>query len=517
MSKIFLLSVNIGIRIGGELPPAQLGVAYLGTLFGMGGIEPYQWSVSGTLPTGITSGVDSSGDLVFSGTTSEPGLFPIAVTLMDSRGRSITRKFNIRVIADPLVITGSAPDGSIGDAYSYDYAITGGVPPYSISLVIDGIYGPTPEGLTLSQPSTNVIRLSGIPATPQTSTFKIAATDSQTPVSAFASIADTVAIAAHALVVTGAFDDTDEGHPLEGSPLAITGGVTPYGLSGSPYSGTRPPGVTISVSGTDLIATGNTTTAGTYTWTERVTSTDGQHYDVACNVEVFSVPTWDAVVAALSPILWLKMSEASAAAFATAGNYGTGGGAVTTGGTPAPTFGSTPLIPSEPSRTTVSVGVGTGTAIVTGMAASPLLNTGSIYFIYSGTTGHGTAQIAWRNRTGGGGWFINFLGTNIALRIRGSDVSTSIASATVKDGSPHLVGVSVTSTTAALWIDGVKVWTGAVGGSSDTADEWNYMSNSNTFGDQKLYGNFGDFVIFSATMADADHEALYAAYLGVSP
>src|SRR5690606_33032125 len=103
-------------------------------------------------------------------------------------------------------------------------------------------------------------------------------------------------------------------------------------------------GVTISVSGTDLIATGNTTTAGTYSWTERVTSTDGQHYDVVCNVDVTSIPTWDAVVAALSPILWLKMSEASPAAFATAGNYGTGGGAVATVGTPDPTFGSTPLI-----------------------------------------------------------------------------------------------------------------------------------------------------------------------------
>lgn len=195
MSKIFLLSVNIGIRIGGELPPAQLGEAYLGTLFGMGGIEPYQWSVSGTLPTGITSGVDSSGDLVFSGTTSEPGLFPISVTLMDSRGRSISRKFNIRVIADPLVITGAAPNGEVGVPYSYDYAITGGVPPYFVSLWIDGSYGPTPAGLTLSQPSTNVIRLSGTPTTPQATTFMIAANDSQTPVSAFASVIDTVAVA----------------------------------------------------------------------------------------------------------------------------------------------------------------------------------------------------------------------------------------------------------------------------------------------------------------------------------
>src|SRR5690606_35475296 len=120
---------------------------------------------------------------VFSGTTSQPGRFTIAVTLMDSRGRSITRRFNIRVVADPLVSTGSAPDGGIGDAYSYDYAITGGIPPYFVYLWIDGIYGPTPAGLTLSQPITNVIRLSGTPTTPQTATFKIAANDSQTPVS----------------------------------------------------------------------------------------------------------------------------------------------------------------------------------------------------------------------------------------------------------------------------------------------------------------------------------------------
>ncbi len=103
------------------------------------------------------------------------------------------------------------------------------------------------------------------------------------------------------LTVTGAFTDTDVGSPLNGSPLAITGGDGVYALSGSPYSGTRPAGVTVSVSGSDLVATGNTTTEAHYVWTERVTSDDGQHYDVSCNMYVTAAgdPYWSSVVALL--------------------------------------------------------------------------------------------------------------------------------------------------------------------------------------------------------------------------
>lgn len=101
------------------------------------------------------------------------------------------------------------------------------------------------------------------------------------------------------LAVSGTFGTpVDNGDPLTGS-LTITGGVSPYSVS--VYSGTAPPGVTFSVSGSSVIASGNTTTNGSYSWTLRVTSTDGQHADSAQSVTVqdASDPYWSSVVALL--------------------------------------------------------------------------------------------------------------------------------------------------------------------------------------------------------------------------
>lgn len=101
------------------------------------------------------------------------------------------------------------------------------------------------------------------------------------------------------LAVSGTFGTpVDNGDPLTGS-LTITGGVSPYSVS--VYSGTAPPGVTFSVSGSSVVASGNTTTNGSYSWTLRVTSTDGQHADSAQSVTVQAAgdPYWSNVVALL--------------------------------------------------------------------------------------------------------------------------------------------------------------------------------------------------------------------------
>jgi len=290
-SPILLITINNGLRISGVLPAATLGVAYSGTLTGYGGIEPYSWFISsGALPDGITATQDSNGDFIFSGTPTVPGSYEFVVTLRDSDGRSVSRSFKFPVAALPLEITGTAPDGEVGTPYSYAYDITGGIPPYYFFLSVGGGFGPLPSGLTLVADSNGDPVLSGTPDTGTTGTytFKIGVNDSQTPSAAFAYVVDTISIDIATLTVTGAFTDTYLGDPLNGSPLAISGGVAPYGLSGSPYSGTRPAGVTISVSGSDLVATGDTTTVASYSWTERVTSTDGQYYDVVCSLDVAS-------------------------------------------------------------------------------------------------------------------------------------------------------------------------------------------------------------------------------------
>lgn len=274
-----LIEIIDGIAIDGSMPNALLGSSYSAQLRALNAFLPIRWRVSGgALPdeweidedTGLVSGDVDDEDLA--------GDYSVQIEATDGHGRFARRTFRFRVIAAPLVITGSAPDGAVGDPYSYTYTVDGGLPPYAFAIT----KGSLPDGLTLN-PSTGEI--SGTPTTWQTRSFTVDVTDSQSP-PAEAWAEDGVTIAYAALNVTGAFGNTDLGDPLDGTPLIISGGDGVYSLSGSPHSGTRPAGVTISIVGDELRATGTTTTAASYSWTERVLSGDGQHYDVACSVTV---------------------------------------------------------------------------------------------------------------------------------------------------------------------------------------------------------------------------------------
>lgn len=253
----------------------------MATLKGRGGIAPYTWDiVSGALPTGITYSLDSSGDFVLSGTTSLVGNFDFVLLIRDSQGRSRTRAFTLQVQAEPLTISGDAPAGQVGVPYSFTYTVGGGLPSYTFSISS----GALPAGLSLNA-STGEI--SGTPSSGATTTFRVRVTDSQSP-PAMTDLDDSIVVSYATLAVAGAWTGVEVGEPLEGSPRAITGGLAPYSVT--LLSGTRPPGVTISISGSTLVATGDTTTPGTYTWTDRVTSTDGQHVDIATTLEITYVP-----------------------------------------------------------------------------------------------------------------------------------------------------------------------------------------------------------------------------------
>ena len=97
---IFLLTINLGLRILGLLQPGTSGAAYSATLTGYGGVEPYLWSLSDdspALPTGLSLSTDSSYHGVIIGTPTETGFFYPIIKIQDATGRAVSRTLTLVV------------------------------------------------------------------------------------------------------------------------------------------------------------------------------------------------------------------------------------------------------------------------------------------------------------------------------------------------------------------------------------------------------------------------------------
>ena len=126
------------------LPAATVGVAYSAILAASGGVLPYTWSWSGTLPAGIT--LSTAG--VFSGTPTAADSSSFSVTVTDGRpiaSAPVTPSLTVNPGSHVTVTTTSLPTGTVGSPYSATLAATGGTPPYTWTYT-----GTLPAGIVLS-------------------------------------------------------------------------------------------------------------------------------------------------------------------------------------------------------------------------------------------------------------------------------------------------------------------------------------------------------------------------------
>src|SRR5262249_7469364 len=143
-------------------------VSYSQSISASGGTTPYTFSVSGSLPNGLS--LDSSTGAI-TGTPMAAGNFNFTIKVTDNNGCFASQAYSIMISCSTITINQtSLSSGMIGVAYSQTITASGGTGSYTFTVSS----GSLPPGLSLNS-STGV--LSGTPTMPGMFSFTIKATD----------------------------------------------------------------------------------------------------------------------------------------------------------------------------------------------------------------------------------------------------------------------------------------------------------------------------------------------------
>lgn len=205
------------ITTNSPLPAGTVGVAYTQQFAVSGGVQPYRWSFTGTLPTGLT--LDTTGTL--RGTPQARGTFNFNIQVADSTTLNANKAFSVTINPAALSITTESPlfQGTLGSFYSQTFFASGGVTPYTWSIVS----GQIPPGLNFDAAAAS---LTGTPTQNGTFDFTLRVADSagqQTtkPFQIF------VGLPRLTIVTNAQLPNGQEGNPYS-QRLTATGGSTPY-------------------------------------------------------------------------------------------------------------------------------------------------------------------------------------------------------------------------------------------------------------------------------------------------
>jgi hypothetical protein len=183
------LSILINLPPAPTISPATLAAGVEGTPYNQvvtvnGGLAPFAWAPTGTLPAGLT-GTPSAGGNTFtiSGTPTGPsGTTPYSLQVKDSSNpqQSATQGYSITINLPPAPVispAGKTLTGTIGTAFSQSFTVSGGLGPTFTWLLT----GTLPAGLT-GTPTGTTFKIQGTPTGPSgSSNVTLKVTDSSNP------------------------------------------------------------------------------------------------------------------------------------------------------------------------------------------------------------------------------------------------------------------------------------------------------------------------------------------------
>ena len=240
-----------------SLPGGTVGAAYQQTLTASGGTGGYSWAVAGgALPASLL--LSAAGSIT--GAPSATGTSNFTVQVTDSSGAKATMPLSIVIAPAPLTITTSSlPGGTVGAAYQQMLTASGGTGGYNWVVTV----GVLPASLSLSAAGS----ITGTPSAAGTSSFTVQVTDSS---GAKATKALSIVIAPAALTITTSSLPGGTVGTAYQQTLAASGGTGGY--SWAVTTGALPASLLLSAAGS---ITGAPSAAGTSNFTVQVTDSSG--------------------------------------------------------------------------------------------------------------------------------------------------------------------------------------------------------------------------------------------------